>query len=75
MRPACALPYELAADGTLAADGKSFVVKFAAKRDLFGERSAGAPFHVYAPGKVRVAGKDGDPFANGRTLGLRCERR
>jgi len=56
IRNACALPYELAADGILSADKKSFSINFAVKNDLFGQRAAGAPFRVYAPGKVRTAG-------------------
>jgi phospholipase C len=67
MRPACPLPYELAVDGALDADRLALVVRFAAKRELFAERSAGAPFHVYAPDKVRPAGKAGDDFVVGRT--------
>jgi phospholipase C len=54
-RIACALPYELAADGRLSADRKTFAVRFAAGNTLFGPRAAGAPFRVYAPGKVRAA--------------------
>ncbi len=52
-RPSCALPYELSVDGALSADGKKFVIRFAADRQLFGARAAGAPFHVYAPGKSK----------------------
>lgn len=48
-RPACALPYELSADGALSADRKSIVLRFSAGRELFGESAAGAPFHVYSP--------------------------
>jgi len=51
-RPSCVLPYELAADGALTADRKSFVVQFAADNKLFGPRAAGAPFHAYAPSKA-----------------------
>jgi phospholipase C len=53
-RVACALPYELSADGTLSADGKTFSIRFAAGNKLFGTCAAGAPFRVYAPGKVRA---------------------
>ncbi|HTH47068.1 MAG TPA: alkaline phosphatase family protein, partial [Candidatus Limnocylindria bacterium] len=69
MRPACALPYELAVDGALDADRKALVIRFAAGKELFGERAAGAPFHVYAPGKIRGEGKDQDAegFVAGRT--------
>ena len=54
-RPACALPYDLAVDGCLRADAASFAINFSASTDGFGQRSAGAPFRVYAPGKVRSA--------------------
>jgi phospholipase C len=54
-RAACALPYELTADGNLSADRKSFRIQLAAKNELFGVRAAGAPFRIYAPGKVRAA--------------------
>jgi phospholipase C len=53
-RAACALPYELTADGNLSADRKSFRIQLAAKNELFGVRAAGAPFRIYAPGKVRA---------------------
>jgi len=66
VRPSCALPYELAVDGALSADRKSFVIQFAAGNASFGEKAAGAPFHVYAPGKVRAAGKDSARFEHGR---------
>jgi phospholipase C len=54
-RAACPLPYELAADGLLNADKKSVAIHFAADNKLFGARAAGAPFLVYAPGKMRAA--------------------
>jgi phospholipase C len=63
VRPSRALPYELSVDGAVSADGKKFVVQFAAGRELFGANSAGAPFHVYAPGKT----KKGDGWEIGRT--------
>lgn len=55
-RPACALPYELSVDGGLGKDSKSFVIRFAAGREKFGDRAAGAAFHVYAPGEHRAVG-------------------
>jgi phospholipase C len=64
-RPACALPYELAAHGALSDDRKSFVLTFSAGRELFGERAAGAPFHVCAPGLSRTA--DSAEMLPGRT--------
>jgi phospholipase C len=48
MRRSCSLPYELAVDGALADDGKSFDITLAAGNTTFGERAAGAPFVVYA---------------------------
>jgi phospholipase C len=53
LRPACALPYELAVDGALTPDRKFFAIQFAAGRERFGDRSAGAPFRVYAPAQFR----------------------
>jgi phospholipase C len=55
-RPACALPYELSVHGGLTEDRLSFAISFAAGREIFGHRAAGAPFHVYAPGGLRVSG-------------------
>lgn len=52
-RKANALPYELYVDGALDADRQRFSIRFAAGNTVFGERSAGAPFHVYAPGRFR----------------------
>jgi phospholipase C len=48
MRPSCALPYELSADGKLNRERTRFVVRFEAKKDRFGDRAAGAPFIAYA---------------------------
>ncbi len=69
VRPACALPYELTADGVLAVDRSAFTIEFAAERRLFGERAVGAPFRVYTPGRVRAAGADTgfDAFEMGRS--------
>jgi phospholipase C len=47
VRPSTALPYELAATGAVSADGKSFEIA------LESGSKAGAPFHVYTPGKFR----------------------
>jgi phospholipase C len=52
VRPSCALPYELEVDGALGEDRKSFAISFAAGQTVFGERAAGAPFHVYSPGPM-----------------------
>jgi phospholipase C len=48
-RPACALPYELYVSGRLNVDKKTFDIALAAANEIFGGRSAGCPFTVYAP--------------------------
>jgi phospholipase C len=47
-RPSLPLPYELYADGQLSKDGTTFSIVFRT-----GDRSAGAPFQVYAPGNFQ----------------------
>jgi phospholipase C len=49
-RKSCAIPYQLYADGGLNADRKSFELRLAALREVFGAKTAGSPFNVYAPG-------------------------
>lgn len=51
IRPSCALPYELYTHGSLSADKKSFELKLEAANKVFGNKAAGSPFTVYAPGK------------------------
>ncbi|WP_142686388.1 phosphocholine-specific phospholipase C [Chitinophaga polysaccharea] len=46
-----ALPYELYVGGKLDAGKRSFGISFEAGNKVFGDRAAGAPFNVYAPGK------------------------
>ncbi len=65
MRPSCALPYELAVDGTLSADRKTFTIRFSAGKQIFGERSAGAPFHVCSPARMRTANSEPAAFGPG----------
>jgi phospholipase C len=48
-RPSCALPYGLNAEGALSADKKQFEIAFSNDNRLFKEKTAGAPFNVYAP--------------------------
>ncbi|HEY7119233.1 MAG TPA: phospholipase C, phosphocholine-specific [Tepidisphaeraceae bacterium] len=50
VRRSAALPYELYVHGGQSADGSRFTIEFAAGNKQFGERSAGAPFTVYARG-------------------------
>jgi phospholipase C len=52
-RPACAIPYQLYADGNLNTDKKAFEISLEARNDMFGERSAGSPYIIYAPGKYQ----------------------
>ena len=47
IRPACALPYELYADGTPSADGESFELRLSAGNQVHESAAAGAPFNVY----------------------------
>ncbi|MBS1528414.1 MAG: DUF756 domain-containing protein, partial [Bacteroidetes bacterium] len=65
IRPSNALPYELYAEGKLNADRSAFEITFSAGNKLFGEKSLGAPFNVYAPGSYKK--RDGDGFENVRT--------
>ena len=53
IRPSCALPYQLYAEGALSKDKKRFAIKMEAGNKIFGKLSAGSPFNVYAPGKYR----------------------
>lgn len=52
-RPACAIPYELSAHGEFNTAKNAFQIKLEAKNGMFGDRSAGAPFMIYAPGKYK----------------------
>jgi phospholipase C len=47
IRLACALPYELYADGIAGADGRSYKIRLSAENQVHGARAAGAPFNVY----------------------------
>ncbi len=48
IRPASAIPYQLYAEGSLSQDKKTIAVKFTAATEIFGAKSAGSPFYVYA---------------------------
>ena len=54
IRRACAIPYELSAEGRLSSDGNAFELRMTAGKKLHGGNAAGAPFIVYlrnlAPG-------------------------
>ncbi|RYY30277.1 MAG: phospholipase C, phosphocholine-specific [Chitinophagaceae bacterium] len=53
-RKACAIPYELTADGNFDLQEKKIIIEFGAGNNVFGSRAAGAAFIVYkhnpAPG-------------------------
>jgi len=53
VRPSLPLPYELYATGRLNADARSLGITLEAGRKVFGDKSAGSPFHVYVPGAFR----------------------
>ena len=48
VRRSSPLPYQLEVDGSLNADRTQFTIHFEGKKEIFGERSAGAPFIAYA---------------------------
>jgi phospholipase C len=56
VRAACPLPYQLYADGTLDGHKTTFAITMHASNEMFGERSAGSPFRIYAPVKYRSEG-------------------
>jgi phospholipase C len=49
-RPACPLPYELYANGSLNSAKNAFEVDLHVGNGMFGEKSAGSPFMIYAYG-------------------------
>ncbi len=53
-RPSAAIPYELYANAVVSADKKSVSIQLSAQNHVFGQKSAGSPFHVYAPHKYRA---------------------
>ncbi|MGC4035207.1 MAG: phospholipase C, phosphocholine-specific [Chitinophagaceae bacterium] len=54
-RPSCSLPYELLADCQLNPAKKQVEITMVAGNKLFGDKAAGSPFTVYAPGKFTDA--------------------
>lgn len=49
-KPSNALKYELYADGRVSDDGKNFIIRFKAAKDIFKAEALGSAFNVYAPG-------------------------
>lgn len=63
IRPSCPLPYELYAEGK--ATEEAFDLYFHVGNTIFGGRSSGAPFTVYANGAIRhYAVKAGDTLSD-----------
>jgi phospholipase C len=64
-RPSCALPYCMNAGGWLSADKSRFEIVFSNNNRVFGDKTAGAPFNVYAPDHTRAYGvKPGDNLSD-----------
>jgi phospholipase C len=59
IRPACPLPYQLYAEGQLNKVTNRFELQLEAGAEVFGARSAGCPFIVYAPGKYLAGSVNG----------------
>ena len=47
IRPSCAIPYELYADGNFSEDGTNYELHLSAASQVHGAKSAGAPFNIY----------------------------
>lgn len=56
VRPSCALPYELSAEGNVSGDGQQFFVRLAAGTRAHASNAAGAPFNVYLRKLAPAAG-------------------
>ncbi|PWT76807.1 MAG: phospholipase C, phosphocholine-specific [Bacteroidetes bacterium] len=70
IRPSCSLPYQLEVDGKIISDKKLFQIQFHTGKEQFGEKSAGSPFNVHAPGnylKSELNGQHNPAYESGRT--------
>src|SRR6185312_11997669 len=56
VKPSCALPYQLYADGKLSDDKQTLELIFSAKNEIFGKSTSGSPFNVLFPGKYASKG-------------------
>ncbi len=65
VREACALPYELYADGNLSNDRSRLEVSLSAADRFFGNKAAGSPFSVYTPEEYRT-GTDVSSYSRNR---------
>jgi phospholipase C len=59
MKPSCALPYQLYAEALLSEDKKSITIEMEARKEVFGDQSAGSPFNIYVPGRYAVVQEEG----------------
>ncbi len=80
VRPACALPYELAADGNVSADRRQFELRLTAANEVHGTKSAGSPFNLYLrnlrDGRLKTASfavKSGDTLTRHIPMSLFAE--
>ncbi|HZZ74285.1 MAG TPA: phospholipase domain-containing protein, partial [Puia sp.] len=67
IRPSNGLFYQLYADGKLNKTSKSFDILFASGSQVFGDKTLGSPFNVYAPGKYLQNVNGSNIFRNLRT--------
>ncbi len=68
IRPSNALPYELYAEAKLNAEKTALEIEFTAGNKVFGTKSSGVPFNVYAPGRyLQQKGNEAPAFDNVRT--------
>ncbi|HEY4966964.1 MAG TPA: phospholipase domain-containing protein, partial [Puia sp.] len=51
IKPSNGLSYQLYADGVLNADKNAFGIRFESSDQVFGKKTLGSPFNVYAPGR------------------------
>jgi len=56
VKPSCALPYQLYADGKLSDDKQNLGLIFSAKNEIFGKNASGSPFNVLFPEKYASKG-------------------
>jgi len=67
IKPSCGLAYQLYADGALNAEKNAFEIRFESGNKIFGEKTLGSPFNVYAPGKYLQVENGSPKFKNLRT--------
>jgi phospholipase C len=67
IRPSNGLFYHLQAEGKLNTEKKSFDIRFESDSKIFGKKTLGSPFNVYAPGKYLQHENQSDAFRELRT--------